>query len=264
MNDQNLPSVSWDAEKIATLKQTVAQGATDAEFSMFRELCNASGLNPFKREVWFIKAGNRAQIMTGINGFLAIANKNPNYDGMEIDVEVSGGKPVKAIAKVYRKDRRFPSVGIALMSEYGKDTGTWKAMPSHMLMKCAKAIALREAFPQEMNGLYTEEEMPPEYAKPRQEAQATPQVIEVVRSKVEAPSGGPYYYRLIGDLGDDTKEECVKRLDAAGASWDASNAAWKSPIELKKLARMRVDLEAEALGEAIGDDTPAWDEKGAA
>ena len=32
-----------------------------------------------------------------------------------------------------------------------------------MLQKVAKSVALREAFPQEMNGIYTQEEMPQEY-----------------------------------------------------------------------------------------------------
>jgi len=153
-----------DKSVINTLKQTVAIGATDAEFAMFSEFCKSTGLNPFKKEIWFIKAGGRVQIMTGINGFLAIANSHPQYDGLEIDVEVDQqGNPLKAVCKVYRKDRNRPSIGIALMKEFIKPTPIWKQMPSVMLTKVAKSIALREAFPQELNGLYTAEEMPPEY-----------------------------------------------------------------------------------------------------
>lgn len=154
-----------DKAVINTLKQTVAIGATDAEFAMFSEFCKSTGLNPFKKEIWFIKAGGRVQIMTGINGFLAIANSHPQYDGLEIDVEVDQqGNPLKAVCKVYRKDRNRPSIGIALMKEFVKPTPIWKQMPSVMLTKVAKSIALREAFPQELNGLYTVEEMPAEYS----------------------------------------------------------------------------------------------------
>jgi len=154
-----------DKAVINTLKQTVAIGATDAEFAMFSEFCKSTGLNPFKKEIWFIKAGGRVQIMTGINGFLAIANSHPQYDGLEIDVEVDQqGNPLKAVCKVYRKDRGRPSIGIALMKEFVKPTPIWKQMPSVMLTKVAKSIALREAFPQELNGMYTAEEMPSEYS----------------------------------------------------------------------------------------------------
>jgi len=172
-----------DPEMVKTLKATVALGATDAEFAMFAGLAKSTGLNPFKREIWFIKTpgytkkdGTRTdakvQIMTGILGFLAIANSHPQYDGMECDVERGkDGKPVKAVAKVYRKDRRFPAVAEAIWAEdsqptesyHGKPT-IWAKMPSVMLSKVAKSRALREAFPQELGGLYTQEEMPAEYS----------------------------------------------------------------------------------------------------
>lgn len=166
MENKELVTLDYnDKGVISTLKQTVAIGASDAEFAMFTEFCKSTGLNPFKKEIWFIKAGGRVQLMTGINGFLAIANSHPQYDGLEIDVEVdNNGNPIKAVCKVYRKDRSRPSTGIALMKEFVKPTPIWKQMPSVMLTKVAKSIALREAFPQELNGLYTAEEMPPEYS----------------------------------------------------------------------------------------------------
>ena len=167
-------------EVVSVLRNTVAQNATDAEFAMFVEYCRSTGLNPFKKEVWFIKTRGyqrrdgtmvegKVQIMTGINGFLAIANRHPEYDGMENELLVDGqGKIMGATAKVYRKDRKFPSVATALMAEYYKPSptgkpGIWEQMPSIMIAKCAKALALREAFPQELNGLYTSEEMPHDY-----------------------------------------------------------------------------------------------------
>lgn len=166
METKDLIAIDYtDKSVINTLKQTVAIGATDAEFGMFTQFCQSTGLNPFKKEIWFIKAGGRVQLMTGINGFLAIANSHPQYDGLEIDIEVDqNGNPLKAVCKVYRKDRSRPSIGIALMKEFMKPTPIWKQMPSVMLTKVAKSIALREAFPQELNGMYTQEEMPPEYS----------------------------------------------------------------------------------------------------
>lgn len=170
-----------DNKTIELLKNTVAQGATDDEFKLFAELCKSTGLNPFKKEIWFIKTkgytnnrnefvDGKVQIMTGINGFLAIANRHPQFDGMTIKIEEDkNGLPQKAICSVYRKDRKYPSTATALYKEFVKPSrngsGIWQTMPSIMLAKCAKSLALREAFPQELNGLYTQEEMPVGYGQ---------------------------------------------------------------------------------------------------
>ena len=56
-----------DTQILKVLRHTVAQGATDAEFALFLEYCKSTKLNPFKKEIWFIKTRDRVQIMTGIN-----------------------------------------------------------------------------------------------------------------------------------------------------------------------------------------------------
>lgn len=182
---------------LETIRKTVAQNATDAEFAMFVEFCKGTGLNPFKKEVWFIKTQGytnkygkwvegKVQMMTGINGFYAIANSHQQYDGMEeTQIEKDDkGNILRAIAKVWRKDRRFPSVGVAEWKEYfpgktDKGNSIWETKPSVMIAKVAESIALRKAFPNELNGLYTAEEMPKEYAAPKVEAvDVTPKTEE--------------------------------------------------------------------------------------
>jgi hypothetical protein len=105
--------------------------------------------------------------MTGINGFLKIANSHPAFDGMEVSHEWDGKNLVSCTVKVHRKDRKFPAIATAYMAEYGKPTPIWKQMPSVMLAKCAKSLAIREAFIQELGGLYTAEEMPADFAPPK-------------------------------------------------------------------------------------------------
>jgi len=166
MNDKALITQN-NVEMLNTLRNTVAPGLTDSEFALFAEIVKSTGLNPVTKEVWAIKAGGRLQLMTGINGFLRIANSHPMFDGMEVEFDKDGDRIVAATAKVYRKDRRFPAVATAFMAEYGKPTPIWKQMPSVMLAKCAKSLAIREAFVQELGGLYTQEEMPAEFAPPR-------------------------------------------------------------------------------------------------
>lgn len=177
------------AEVVKTLQNTVAQGTSPEEFAVFVGYCKATGLNPLKKEVWCIKAGGRLQIMTGINGYWQIANSHESYDGMEgPDFEYDDkGRPVSCSVKVYRKDRRFPAVGVAFLEEDSGQSPVWKQRPRVMLQKVAETRALRKAFPQELNGTYTAEEMPEVYS-----AEPSPGKLQSVQSigqKTEIISG---------------------------------------------------------------------------
>lgn len=238
--------------KLATLRNTVAPGLTDAEFGLFAEIVKSTGLNPFTKEIWAIKAGGRLQLMTGINGFLRIANSHPAFDGMEVGHEWDEKGLVACTVKVHRKDRKFPSVATAYMAEYSKPTPIWKSMPSVMLAKCAKSLAIREAFIQELGGLYTAEEMPSNFAAPREIVDVGNATIghvdtytgEIVseekddvpadwsKSAVNKRAKTTYYN--VGQLADDAKAAAVKYLELNSAK-ELDNDVWKSPIRLDKL-----------------------------
>lgn len=170
-----------DEKTLATLKQTVAKGATNEEFAMFVNFCKGTGLNPFKKEIWFIKTSRGVQLMTGINGFFSIANNHPQFDGYETGLVAPDGSYVSqsypksdyigSWCKVYRKDRRVPTEAVTMLAEYDKKQSIWISMKRIMIQKCAESVALRKAFPQELNGLYTQEEMPVDY-KPKSDIQA--------------------------------------------------------------------------------------------
>lgn len=175
-------------DQVAVIKQTVAQGATDAELAMFLELANRYQLDPFAREIWCIcemKNGQRvpdkaAQIMASRDGYLAIANRHPMFDGMESDVVCEGdtfqrkggqvehsygakrGAIIGAYALVYRKDRSRPAYFFAPWNDYGPRNASsawspWAKYPSAMNIKVAEAMALKRAF--SISGLVTEEEI---------------------------------------------------------------------------------------------------------
>jgi len=234
-----------NATMIQTLKATVAQGLNEPEFRLFAEHCKSTGLNPFKKEVWAIKAGGRLQVMTGINGFLAIANNHPQFDGMEIEVD-NDENPSKAICRVYRKDRRLPSEGVALMKEYRGNTPIWQKMPRVMLTKVAKSIALREAFPQELNGLYTAEEMPAEYdvPAPRQQPATQPQAakpevyIAETEGEPETPEG-VYHYKIYPKMENFTQLKQI--IKDAGGKWNAAGKCWTLQTELPELSGQQCD-----------------------
>lgn len=235
-------------EVVQTLKATVAQGLNEPEFRLFVDYCKSTGLNPFKKEVWAIKAGGRLQIMTGINGFLTIANKNPAFDGLECSVD-DDENPTKAICKVYRKDRKYPSEGVAMIKEYYKKTPIWDQMPRVMLTKVAKSIALREAFPQELGSLYAQEEMPPEYRAPAVEIirpAAAP--IETVADAVYEPeteveeqsetTEEVYYYKLWPKM--DGFDVWKAKIKQAGGIWNAEHKNWSVKAKIPGLERQEM------------------------
>lgn len=161
-----------DVTVAQTLRATVARDTTPSEYWIFAQYCKTTGLNPLKNEIWCIKTRDRMQLMTGINGYLAIANRHPMFDGIQTVINEQDGKVISATCRVWRKDRKYAHECTAYMSEFYKPgyngkKSTWDLMPRKMLEKVAKCHTLREAFPQEMNGLYTEDEMPAEYASPK-------------------------------------------------------------------------------------------------
>lgn len=250
--------IDWANEKmIATLKATVAQGATNEEFAMFAELCKATGLNPFKREIWFIKdKQGRVTIMAGVQGFYGIANGRPEFDGIETEIIEANGKLLKAVARVYRKDRSRPMVAEAYYSEYAKSYGNWQAMPRVMLSKCAESMALRKSFPQQMNGVYTQEEMPPEFGAnavditPKTPAQRADEaaakfgldsraerakaagIEPAERVRVGAPipqaPKEDLYYKARPPMTDEDIDKFNKKMGDAGAEWCDELIAWKA------------------------------------
>ena len=155
---------------------------TMQEFKFFTELCKARKLNPFLKEVYCIKYGDApAQIVVGKDVFVKRAAKNPYYNGKEtgiivlsLDGEVVERKgcfslPEETIiggwARVFVKDREHPEYMAVSFSEVagkkkdGRLNSNWENKPATMVEKVAKVRALREAFPDEFNGMYIQEEL---------------------------------------------------------------------------------------------------------
>ncbi len=162
--------------RIKLITDTVAKGATHDELQLFLLVCQRSGLDPFAKQVYFVKrydnssGESRGTIQTGIDGFRAIAEKTGEYAGSDdiVFVEPKEGEklgyPDKATASVYRivKSQKVKFTASARWSEYfpGEKLGfMWQKMPYAMLGKCAEGLALRKGFPQVLGGLYIHEEM---------------------------------------------------------------------------------------------------------
>lgn len=195
---------SITTEQADLLKRTLAKGTTDDEFSLFVNVANRLGLDPFAKQIYAVMrydkdAGRKVMtIQTSIDGYRSVADRTGETDGQEgpfwcgtdgvwRETWLDSFAPLAAKVVVYRKGvaRGFP--GVAHLSEYeqttreGKPSGQWRTMPALMLAKCAEALALRKAFPSQLAGVYTSDEMhqadgdgPPETAAEKITAVALP------------------------------------------------------------------------------------------
>lgn len=162
---------------IDTIKQTVAKGASDAQLQMFLTLAKTYDLDPFLKEIWCADLGNGMTVITSRDGYLKVAMRDPNYDGIVSETVCEGdafemdpikpsvshkfgakrGPVIGAYSVVFHKNRR-PAICYAPLKEYYRESfKTWQKYPSAMIKKVAEVFALKRQFG--ISGLVTQEEV---------------------------------------------------------------------------------------------------------
>ena len=208
------------SSELDTLRRTIGHDLDPNEFELFAAICRRTGLDPFARQIYAVKRWDGRQrkevmqIQTGIDGLRLIAERSSNYagqtpaewcgeDGKWVDVWLSSKPPAAARVGVLRHDFEQPMYGVAKFSSYcaktkdGKPQALWATMPEVMIAKCAEALAIRKAFPNDVSGVYTREEMaqqentPAPVSRPSKPERVTAEVMPQVSGGGDAGTVPP-------------------------------------------------------------------------
>jgi phage recombination protein Bet len=198
----------YTPDQIALIKRTICRGATDDEFKLFMYQAQRTGLDPLARQIYAVKRWDGSlkrevmAIQMSIDGFRLIADRTGKYagqlgpywcgiDGQWRDVWMSQDPPIAARVAALRSDFKEPCWGVARYESYvqrTKDgpTRSWQTMPDIMVAKCAEALALRKAFPHELSGLYTSDEMAQVQQSHTTEEAEQPEQIDYRDDRIES------------------------------------------------------------------------------
>lgn len=171
------------AQDVDTYCKAKMDFATQEERQLFFSVATARRLNPLANQIHAVPRNKKInnqyvtvmEIQTGIDGLRLIAERSDKYagqvgphwcgkDGVWKDVWLDSAPPKAARVGVLKSTFKEPLYSIALFDSYaqsynGKLSHVWEKMGASQLAKCAEALALRKAFPEDMGGLYTNDEM---------------------------------------------------------------------------------------------------------
>lgn len=242
--ESGLPGVSWTNEQIDLIKRTIAVGATNDELQLFLYQAKRTGLDPLSRQIHFVKrkssqGEDKASIQTAIDGYRLVADRTGKYagsddylfdEGLTQFQHIASGRkvPITATVTVWKivQGERCPFTATARWDEYfpgDKQGFMWRKMPYLMLGKCAEALALRKAFPAELSGLYTNEEMM--HADAATPVQATVRQPEQSSGPRMPGYAGKYANKPVADMTLETLKEFYPGLLKSIA--DPNKADWK-------------------------------------
>jgi len=247
----------WTPEQTQLIATTIAPGCSQDELRLFAYACQRTGLDPFSKQIYAIKRGGKMTIQAGIDGLRSIAERTGQLDGSETfwcgedgewqDVWLAKTPPAAAKTVIYRKGASHPFVGVARFTDYNAGQGLWSKMGAAMIAKCSEALALRKAFPADLSGVYSTDEM--------QQADNTVETVTVAAAAPALPAKGDAKIFQAGKAAIakadtiDKLQDVTKRMEARREQLSDEQYA-----ELLKLALEREDALKPAADDPFADD----------
>lgn len=172
----------WESKaELQQIKEIYGKDLSNSEFQTFCKIGQATGLNPFLKEIWAVKYGtNPASIFVARDGYRKSAQRNPNYDYHMSDAVYSNdsftvyngevqhtynikdrGILIGGYCIVKRKSSSRPNYVFVELKEYDTGKSLWANKKATMIKKVAEAQCLKMAFQELFSGTYSEDEYDP-------------------------------------------------------------------------------------------------------
>ncbi len=238
----------WTEEQLAALRQIGVEDAAPGDLAVFLNYAQRTGLDPFSRQIYMIGRWDgrtrreKWTIQASIDGLRIVAQRSGDYrgqvgpewcgpDGAWRDVWLGEEPPAAARVGVLRDGFAAPLYAVAIFREYaatdkdGRLSRMWREKGALMIAKCAEALALRKAFPHDLSGVYTAEEM------------------------AQADRPQPARHQEAGQHGDAARWEAAvdeaATVDDLRSTWKAARKAGALTLDL----HARIDARLAALAE---------------
>lgn len=240
------------------VSQFITKGNANITFQEainFMNLCKYSGLNPFLNEAYLIKYSDDkpADMVVSKEALMKRANRQENFQGYKAGVIVEDKegnvinkkgqfvatkeKLVGGWATVWRSDLEHPFEIEVGLDEYNTYKSTWKKMPANMIRKVALATALREAFPEVLSSMKTDDE-------PNDSDHASGfSKDKTIEKPKDAPSLLESYNK------EEAAEQAKKKLEEKKAAEEAAEQAEKEAAEKAAEAKKKEEEEKKAAAE---------------
>lgn len=248
----------WDDTRKEFIRKNFCGGAPDAMAATFLALCERRRLSPEARHVYLINRAAKDRpanwvIQTGIDGYRLIADRTGRYVGSDDPVFEYNAERTQIIRATVTVRKLVGGVvgaftASARMDEYAAGGPMWGKMPHTLISKCAEALALRKAFPEELSGLYTDTEM---------DQAETPAIVAPARPQVVASTG-----EIIDDGEPMITAMQIKRMHALRSEKGLTNDQLKA-MHGKASAKLLTAHEAGLLiGRLVSLPDQGFDEQG--
>lgn len=239
---------------VETLKSSAFAGAnvSDAQMVALLVIANQYQLNPWTKEIYAFPGGNGGLTpIVGVDGWVRIINREPQYDGMEFHFTDDYSA---CTCTIYRKDRSKPIVVTEFMEECKKNSPAWNSHPRRMLRHKAMIQCARLAFG--FTGIYDQDEAERIEENDKPPKNITPQNNVIDTSAVELITAEQL--SQIQHLMQVTGTEEAKILAAVGVQ--ALNQIPKIHVE-RVINRLNLTLDKINAGKAdnsenIGEEIP--------